>query len=199
MRILIITHPRSGGKSLLDWISKETGYHGYHEPALDDKDLMNIISTRDNILVKTFPFFLHEHNINIEEFSGTFDKVICHVRENILDVAISLSHANQRDDENHTKWHNTYQVDEEWIKKNKNDIDDFTYHTELSYNQIMKLDIDCLRTTYDGIYENKTDIDKLISYLEIPKPLHLDRLDKRHRLRNGDVGDKDYKINRTLI
>ena len=49
-----------------------------------------------------------------------------------------------------------------------------------------------MRTTYENIFENIDDINKLIEYLEIKNPKWLDVLSKRHKLRNGDVGMDDY-------
>ena len=32
MRLLILTHERSGGMSLLNWLGRELGLNSYHEP-----------------------------------------------------------------------------------------------------------------------------------------------------------------------
>jgi len=37
MRVLILTHPRSGGMSLMNYIQKELDYLQYHEPFLDNQ------------------------------------------------------------------------------------------------------------------------------------------------------------------
>lgn len=199
MRILIITHPRSGGKSLLDWVSKETGFYGHHDPILDDEKILHSVLNDDDIVVKLFPFNLSQKNIDVNQFAKSFDKVICHLRGNEMDVAISLTYGNENNRENINNWHKTYQVDDNWVKNNQDKINNYLGYVSNLHNYIKNIDVQCLITTYDGIYENKTDIDKLINFLEIKKPQHLDRLDKRHRLRNGNVGDSDYKVNRPLI
>ena len=60
MRILILTHGRSGGLSLSRWIIDELNYTLYHEPFIKyHKDYIeNIICTQDNIVVKDFPYNL---------------------------------------------------------------------------------------------------------------------------------------------
>jgi hypothetical protein len=54
-------------------------------------------------------------------------------------------------------------------------------------------------TTYDGIYNDKSDIPRLLKYLNIYNPIYLDILDNRHRLRNGEIGMDNFKIRPKLI
>ena len=58
---------------------------------------------------------------------------------------------------------------------------------------------DCIRTTYDGIYNDKSDVLRLLKYLNIYNPRYLDILDKRHKLQNGDIGMDDVKVKPKLI
>jgi hypothetical protein len=67
---------------------------------------------------------------------------------------------------------------------------------------------DCIRTTYDGIYmepvvngtvNDKSDVPRLLKYLNIYNPIYLDVLDKRHKLQNGEVGMGNVKIRPKLI
>ena len=51
-----------------------------------------------------------------------------------------------------------------------------------------------LKKTYYGIYNDKSDVPKLLKFLNITNSKHLDILDNRHRLRNGDVGMNDFYI-----
>jgi hypothetical protein len=41
LRVLILTHPRSGGMSLLQYIKYELGYEEYHEPFFGNGDGMS--------------------------------------------------------------------------------------------------------------------------------------------------------------
>jgi hypothetical protein len=150
-------------------------------------------------VVKTFPSYLSQYEIDTEEFCRSFDKVICHTRENRLDVAISTARGLELSDKQDFNWHHTYKVDYTWILENESKIDNVLDHFSPIYEAIVNLKVDCLRTTYDGIFENKNDISKLLDYLEIKKPIHLDRLDNRHRLRNGDIGHTGYTVNKSII
>ncbi len=199
MRILIITHPRSGGKSLLNWISKEKGYYGNHEPNINNKDILNEVISKDDVVVKLFPKNLTDENIDIEEFANTFDKVICHHRVNVKDVTISMVYGSLRDNKNHDNWHKTYDITPEWLIDNEDKINTELILVNEMVESITSLNINSLKTTYEGIYESKHDIDKLIKYLEIDRPFYTDILDNRHRLRGGDIGENDYKINKPLI
>ena len=61
------------------------------------------------------------------------------------------------------------------------------FHSELDGLRF----INCIRTTYKGIYGTGDDINKVIDYLNMPEPYYLDILNSRHRLKNGDVGMGD--------
>jgi hypothetical protein len=56
-----------------------------------------------------------------------------------------------------------------------------------------------LKTTYEGIYNNKLDVPRLLKYLNIYNPIYLNILDNRHRLQNGDVGMNGVKVKPKLI
>lgn len=199
MRILILTHARSGGKSILNWVTKEKGYHGYHEPNIKDGNLFLKILKEDNIVVKLFPAILDEHKVNLGEFIKLFDKVICHHRENMDDVAVSMVYGNERDNKNHNNWHETYDVTDDWLCQNKDKIEEKLKEVNEIIDRSMSLNINCLKTTYDGIFENKKDITKLIEFLEIKQPFYLDILDKRHRLRGGVVGEGDFRLFKSIL
>ncbi len=200
MRVLIFTHPRSGGKSFLDWIVREKKkFYPYHEPYLKDKQILREVMNDDNIVVKTFPIYLSQYEIDTEEFCQSFDKVICHTRENLLDLAISITRGNELSGKKDFNWHHTYKVDYTWILENQSKIDDVLDSILPIHESINNLNVDCIKTTYDGIFENKNDISKLLDYLEIEEPIHLDILNKRHRLRNGDIGHSGYTVSKSMI
>jgi hypothetical protein len=195
MRILILTHPRSGGLSLMAWISQEKNYEGYHEPDLFDLDIKKNVLEKDNIVVKIFPHKIKEFKINFEDFINTFDKIIYHKRENKRDTAISLIHANQTN-----TFHDVYKIDEDWLIKNEKKIE----NTIIKLNEIDKenesiIKKEFLITTYDSIYLNKTLINDLCNYLIIDNPYLLDILDYKHRLRDGDFGMKNNPPKKTIL
>jgi hypothetical protein len=203
MRVLILTHPRSGGMSLLQYIKYELTYKEYHEPffgngdGLTDEQINTELFVEDNIIVKDFPFRIIARGYDLQDVISKFDKVIIHHRGSHRDMAISLTYFYLNDG---NKIHETYKVSNEWINDNENHIQQMMKDTEEMYNDVQNFNYDnCIRTTYDGIYYDKTDIPRLLKFLNIPDSIYLDILDKRHRLQNGDVGMDNVKIKPKLI
>jgi hypothetical protein len=190
--------------SLLQYIKYELGYTEYHEPffgngnGLTDEQINTELFVNDNIIVKDFPFRIKERGYNLIDVISKFDKVIIHHRDSHRDVAISLTYSelNERDNEMHIP----YKVDDEWIKDNEHIIEKRIIETKEMYNSLEVIKNDkYLITTYDGIYNDKTDIPKLLKYLNIYNSRYLDILDKRHKLQNGDIGMEDVKVKPKLI
>jgi hypothetical protein len=196
MRVLILTHPRSGGMSLMNFIQKELDYNQYHEPFNND-EINTKIFVEDNIVVKDFPNHIINKGYDINDVVSKFDKVIIHHRGNYRDVAISLTYFQYGYGSN---LHETYKVTDEWIKDNEKGIQEITVDTEQMFYFLQNTESnDCIRTTYDGIYNDKSDIPRLLKYLNIYNPIYLDILDKRHKLQNGDIGMEDVKVKPKLI
>jgi len=212
MRVLILTHPRSGGMSLLQYIKYELGYTEYHEPffgngnGLTEEQINRELFLKDNIIVKDFPFRIVERGFNVGDVVSKFDKVIIHHRGSHRDVAISLTYFQENDG---NKIHLPYNVTDEWVKDNKDKIEQMMVDTKEMFYEIQSIkNEDCIRTTYDGIYmepmvngtvNDKSDIPRLLKYLNIYNPIYLDILDKRHKLQNGDIGMDDVKVKPKLI
>ena len=203
MRVLILTHPRSGGMSLLQFIKYELVYEEYHEPffandsGLTEEQINRELFLKDNIIVKDFPFRIVEKGFNVGDVISKFDKVIIHHRGNHRDVAISLTYFQENDG---NKIHKTYEMTDQWIKDNEGKIEQMMVDTKQMFNEIQDLkNENCLRTTYEGIYNDKSDIPKLLKYLNIYNPRYLDILDKRHRLQNGIIGMEDVKVKPKLL
>jgi hypothetical protein len=212
MRVLILTHPRSGGMSLLQYIKYELGYTEYHEPffgngdGLTDEQIYTELFVEDNIIVKDFPFRIKERGYNLIDVVSKFDKVIIHHRGSHRDVAISLTYFQETDG---NKIHQTYKVTDKWIRDNEDKIEQMMVDTKEMFYEIQSIkNEDCIRTTYDGIYmepmvngtvNDKSDIPRLLKYLNIYNPIYLDILDKRHKLQNGDIGMDDVKVKPKLI
>ena len=97
-------------------------------------------------------------------------------RENDIDSAISFINA-----DNKGRWHDTYEITNEWINDNKNKIIEMVYKYENLKNRLKNKNL--FQTTYENIYINKTDVNKVISYLNIENPKHLDMIDydKKYR------------------
>lgn len=201
MRILILTHGRSGGLSISSWIEKELGLTLFHEPFIqnDIEFLKNVLYKQDNIIVKDFPFNIIKKGLDLNDFMQTFDKIIIHKRVNLRDTAISTVNGSikARQDKNKVShWHETYKINQEWLLKNKQKIEQELLDNNIRNNDLYDIyenkTVIGLRTTYENVFENTDDISRMIEYLEIVNPKWLDVLSKRHKLRNGDVGMDDY-------
>lgn len=177
---------RSGGKSLLEWISYEKGYKSYHEPNLKDSKILNEIYNNNYIVVKILVGDLSKINFdfNYEELFEKFNVIILHKRNNIRDVAIS-SLKGKMDN----VWHNTYEINDHWLETYNNDIE-----KEIEEVKIILLNLSSYQknyffnTTYESIFITKTDIEPLCSILKIEDPKWLDILDYKRKLQNGDIG-----------
>jgi len=200
MRILILTHPRSGGLSLMNYIHKELDYKQYHESFnnITDKQINLELLMNDNIVVKDFPHHIESKGYNLIDVISKFDKIIIHHRDNDIDVAISRTYFDTK--KSIKKMHQPYNIDDKWMRDKKNNIEEMMVDVKKKSDYIRNLLIDgSLKTTYEGIYNNKSDIPKLLNFLGISDSIHLDILDKRHRLQNGDIGMSNFKVKRKLI
>jgi hypothetical protein len=181
MRVLIITHPRSGGTTLTRWLSKELEYDCINEPDYEEANgrVKLAAESDDNIVAKIFPYRLTQNNIDIDAFIKTYDKVICHLRANPLDVAISLTHSKITRNFNHT-----YEINNEFLELNKEMISNqievvknFFYQDVKKYN-----DVNSLYTTYDGVFNSGEDVSKIMNHLNIKELKHNDLIgnDKKY-------------------
>ncbi len=202
MRVLIITHPRSGGFSLTLWLSKELGCNFYHEPFnVESKNEIDFnVFVDKNCVVKIFPYEFQKFDIDFKNFIDTFDKIIIHERDNDMDIAVSLAWT-VLNNKNPEDWHETYETNEKWFDENKTLIE-----SKLNDVKYFKIDIeklknkDFLKTTYDEIFENKNDVQKILDYIGHKNtPKWLDYLDGKRKLRNGTIGMNNIKIKKEII
>jgi hypothetical protein len=200
MRLLILTHERSGGMSLLNWLEIELALNSYHEPFNTNIGPVDIL-TRENIIVKEFP-----HNIEIwctislDEFISTFDYVIVLTRENTYEAAISSVFMGSKE-RGIEHAHTIYTMNVEWIEKYESDI--LIKQKELdSKIEILKNIPNGLQVTYERIYENTDDIKKIYQYVGLKFIEHRDMLNNKYRLRNGEIEIpkfSHYKRHKNLI
>ena len=170
MRILILSHTRCGSTTLCKWLEKELGIELDETPY--NKITFNSVFKKENIIRKIVIEEYYPSNNDINKF----DKVICLSRENDVDTAISFINADNKD-----SWHDIYEITNEWINNNKNKIIE-TAHKYEHLKEYLK-NKNLFQTTYENIYINKTDVNKVISYLNIENPKHLDMIDydKKYR------------------
>jgi hypothetical protein len=200
MRLLILTHERSGGMTLLDWLGRELGLNSYHEPFNTNIGPVDIL-TLDNIIVKEFPHHIEDWcTISLNEFISTFDYVIVLTRENTYQTAISsvFMGSKERGTEHA---HTIYTMNDGWIEKYESDI--LLKQKELdSKIEILKNIPNGLQVTYERIYENTDDIKKIYQYVGLKFIEHRDILNNKYRLRNGKFEIpkfSHYKRHKNLI
>lgn len=187
MRLAIVTHPRSGGFSFLGWLAAELESDSIHEP-FREETISPHLFTSPNLIVKIFPSEIYSKGLSLVETISQFDFIICHKRMDLEDTSISAV----RQSESGIS-HEVYHVDEEWLLKNKSRINS-------TKNQILKshAEIDAvynmsktsaLKTTYEGLFINRQDREKIHKYLRLENPFRfMDMLDTKRRLRGGTIG-----------
>lgn len=180
MKILILSHTRCGSTTLCKWLSKELNIDLDESPY--DFETFNLVFESNNIIRK---IVVEEYYPTKEEINK-FDRVICLSRNNSVDSAISFVYA-----DNKKKWHIEYEITKEWIDENKNNI----LKEILKYDdlKIRLKEFKGIHVSYDDIYIKKTAINKILEYIGIESPTHLDMLnyDKKYR-KDDNVFIKKY-------
>jgi hypothetical protein len=205
MRVLLLTHARSGGFSITNWLSHELGVDMYHEPFNDfvTKETLDLnVFTNPNCVVKIFPYISKIFDLNLSHFVNSFDKIIVHKRGNLIETAISMAYMTEKyQDDINVNWHQIYNVDENWIKDNQLLINEQLEIVKKFERQVKSvLSKDHITTTYDGIFNTREDIFKITDFLEINyEPKWLDFLDNKRKLRNGEIGMDSIKIKKEII
>jgi hypothetical protein len=174
MRVLVLSHTRCGSTTLCKWLSKELDIVLDERPY--DFKTFNSITKSNNVIKK----------IVVEEYYPTkedivkFDKVVCLTRENSTEASISFIQSKNID-----KWHDQYEITTEWIGENENKILKQIYKYDEMKLRLKEYKV--FQTTYEGIYVSKSDINKILNYMDIDSPKYLDMLnyDKKYRKDNN--------------
>jgi len=182
MRILVYSTQRCGSTAVMDWISKELDltpvfepfipcgeedYRRYNNNWRNDLDAFNRLK---HIVAKVIHYNLDEliHVDNVEaEFFSKFDKVIVVYRENIRDQSESLLIASKRKIS-----FGEYNLKKELLELNPDHIEE-TSSILLEQTESMLSYNNCFKISYEDIFIRK-DYSKLIEYLGIKEPKHLD-------------------------
>jgi LPS sulfotransferase NodH len=170
MKILVLSHTRCGSTTLCKWISNELNLKLDETPY--NYKTFNSVFESNNIIRK----IVIEEYFPSNEVIKKFDKVICLSRENSVDTAISFINADTKG-----KWHETYEITNEWINDNKNKIIETVYKYEHLKDYLKNKNL--FQITYENMYINKMDVNRVIDYLNITNPNHLDMIDydKKYR------------------
>ena len=186
MRVLILTHPRSGGFSLLAWISRELNHESYHEPFLNPKHTRAHADalTRPRACVKEDITHLIDQGIDVRDFVAKFDLVLFHLRKNHRATAISWVRQLEAGES-----HEIYALDEDWIRAREPKIartcNDLMGINGAILYQASVCQVPHLYTSYEGIYETGEDISRICELIGVRDPLWLDMLNPKRRLQNG--------------
>jgi hypothetical protein len=186
MRILILTHGRSGGMTLSTWIANELTHEIIHEPNLTNPTIKCEVLTKNNIIVKVIPEDIKTDELNV--ILDSFDKVIVHKRDNTLDVACSIFYAEEKKPSD-KRMHDTYEFDDKWKEENKDIIESINLRVKKLHNILDNIShSNIIKTSYESIYYDNKDVIKICDYINISNPMWLDIIDNKRRLRNGNIG-----------
>ena len=185
---------RSGGYSLLNWIGSEKKYQTIHEPTKDDTKMLSIHKTKllrknkSDIVVK---YHISEIENELDTFDwDSWDKVIGLIRNDTMECAISQYWASSAN-----VWHDPYTLTDEWVIENEENFKKEESWIQRNKELICSIPQIKLLVSYENIYQNNIDIEKLTEYLEIEKINSYARLHNINRLRNTI----DIKIKKNLI
>ena len=190
MRILIITHERSGGQSLSKWLAKELNYELIHEPYHPIHCSMEHLENSyklDNIVVKMLIGELKYCQLNLDILCNSFNKVISLIREDSVSSAISRTFSSLND-----MWADEYEINSEWIGDNVYEIVRGYNSIENQKEQLIKLPV--FQVKYENIYQNTDDIKRIKSYLLLGETEFEEKfLSPNKRYRNNKTNEEDKK------
>jgi LPS sulfotransferase NodH len=173
MKILVLSHTRSGSTMLCKWLSKELNIELDETPF--DINVFDSVFQKENIIRK----ILTESCSLSNETINKFDKVIFLTRENSIDSAISFIVTDNRN------WHVDYEITSDWINDNKNEI--FKEFNKYNMLKLKMEQYDGFHVTYEDIYINKKSVNTILDYLNINSPKYLDMLEYTKRYRKDGI------------
>jgi hypothetical protein len=176
-RILIVGMGRSGGYNLGMWLSKELDYKFIHEPKINNLDEGGY-----NIVTK---YLITEWEVQKNPLLYRYDKIIGLIREGDRDCAISQCWAEQKN-----QWRNNYTITDEWITENEGYINEMEGWVKSKRESLLSIKELGLVVSYEGIYERKTDIQKILNYVGIKETKYIHLLDESNRLRGNNKKPK---------
>jgi len=185
MRVLILTHPRSGGFSLLSWISRELGYTSYHEPL--QSEFRSLIQNTPNVVVKEDVSSVLLFFPDIDTYMSKFDRVIFHTRENLRDCAISRVRQLETGES-----HVVYAIDAAWLAAHEAQITRTEMESMGIHGAILSAASHFngigITTSYEGVYHSGADIQRICQFIGVSDPQWTEIIDPKRRLQGGDLG-----------
>jgi hypothetical protein len=183
MRVLILTHPRSGGFSLLSWISQELGHTSYHEPL--QSGFREVCQKAPNVVVKEDVSMVILCFPDIDTYMNKFDRVIFHTRESLRDCAISRVRQLETGES-----HVVYAIDAAWLAAHEAQIARTEMESMGIHGAILsaasRFKGEGITTSYDGVYGSGADIQRICQFIGVSDPQWTDILNPKRRLQGGD-------------
>ena len=173
MNLCILSYGRTGGTTFCKWISKELDRIYIHEPFNKNHNWMykNTNFLTDNCVIKLEPE-------DLDKILG--DKItIGLIRKNVYNCAISNLKAIQTN-----KWHSPYKVDEDWLKKNEFEIEELSKKILKQNDKILNMKYD-ITLTYEGLFENKSDIPIICKFLNIKNLKYIQHMNESNKYRKN--------------
>ena len=188
MRILIIAQPRTGSTVFSRWLSKELNYNWLNEPFNShDKIEIDKVYIENNIVCKLIyqenrgEWFYDDRIKSTEHLlSLSWDSIFILTRNDVYDQSISKVWG-----DSNQKWHENYQITNNWINQNKTNIE--KYFKELELEKIKINSFHTNQISYEGIYETGYDLQKVCSMIGINKMNYFEELSLKNRYRGGHI------------
>jgi len=188
MRILIIAQPRTGSTVFSRWLSKELNYNWLNEPFNShDKIEIDKVYIENNIVCKLIyqenrgEWFYDDRIKSTEHLlSLSWDSIFILTRNDVYDQSISKVWG-----DSNQKWHENYQITNNWINQNKTNIE--KYFKELELEKIKINSFHSNQISYEGIYETGYDLQKVCSMIGINKMNYFEELSLKNRYRGGHI------------
>jgi hypothetical protein len=151
MRVLILTHPRSGSYPLANWLAKEINARVYIDPLEPIDDNHCVI-----------------RSVNLAEDLESYDCVIVHRRENTKETAISCVYVDTNPD---YRDHDPYTITDQWITDHYEEIVRMEAECK-AYNQMLSRikREDLIHTSYEQSYAGNESIEAIAELIGMNKP-----------------------------
>ena len=151
MRILILSHPRSGSFTLASWLAKEINAIAIIDPIEEVKNNHCVV-----------------RSTNLAEDLNSYDCVIAHLRKNTKETAISRAYLKLNPDYDP---HMTYIITDQWISDNYSLIEELAAECR-TYNKMLRKikREDLIHTTYEKCYAGNTSIEAIAELIGMNKP-----------------------------
>jgi hypothetical protein len=151
MRILIITHPRSGSYTLANWLAKEINAMTIIDPIEEVKNNHCVV-----------------RSTNLAGDLNKYDCVIVHIRENTRETAISMAYSQLNKD---CDYHAPYTITDQWISDNYSLIKELDSECKAYNEMLVKIEReDLIHTTYEQCYAGNQSIEAIAELIGMNKP-----------------------------